>query len=280
MRRRADAGSGGVWSRLSGAVRTAERCDRVCRAPPLAAADRVLVALERETRATPRAFFRGSLPIQRARLYASVGDLQRALDVLSLGPPNGGRGLNGEFLGWQAFLHSAVGDFDAALELACAAQETSRGLEASVLASLTRAVAAMRTGGSGDDAETYVAEAMTSGMCDPILIAVRAVPDVGRLIARQRKNADWLKAILTQSSDMSLASLIGLGVPRTARPKQGLTAREAEVHELLAQGLTNEEIAKLLHISLSTTKVHVKHIYDKLGVRSRLEAARALRGEV
>jgi DNA-binding NarL/FixJ family response regulator len=52
------------------------------------------------------------------------------------------------------------------------------------------------------------------------------------------------------------------------------------VHELLAQGMTNDEIAKLLYISLSTTKVHVKHIYEKLGVRSRLEAARALRGDV
>ena len=51
------------------------------------------------------------------------------------------------------------------------------------------------------------------------------------------------------------------------------------MHELLAQGLTNEEIAKLLYISLSTTKVHVKHIFQKLGVRSRFEAARALRDE-
>ncbi len=70
------------------------------------------------------------------------------------------------------------------------------------------------------------------------------------------------------------------GSPGAAKPKAELTPREAEVHELLAQGLTNEEIAKLLYISLSTTKVHVKHIYDKLGVRSRLEAARALREDV
>jgi DNA-binding NarL/FixJ family response regulator len=63
-------------------------------------------------------------------------------------------------------------------------------------------------------------------------------------------------------------------------PKQALTPREREVHELLAQGLTNEEIANALYISHSTTKVHVKHIYDKLGVRSRLEAARALSSDV
>jgi DNA-binding NarL/FixJ family response regulator len=82
------------------------------------------------------------------------------------------------------------------------------------------------------------------------------------------------------SSDTSLAASIGLRVPRPAKPKQKLTPRESEVHELLSQGLTNEEIAKLLYISLSTTKVHVKHIYEKLSVRSRLEAARALREDV
>lgn len=69
-------------------------------------------------------------------------------------------------------------------------------------------------------------------------------------------------------------------MPRAAKTRAALSPRESEVHELLAQGLTNEEIAKQLYISLSTTKVHVKHIYDKLGVRSRLEAARALRDDV
>jgi DNA-binding NarL/FixJ family response regulator len=69
-------------------------------------------------------------------------------------------------------------------------------------------------------------------------------------------------------------------MPRAARRTAELTPRESEVHDLLAQGLTNEAIAKRLYISLSTTKVHVKHIYEKRGVRSRLEAARALRDDI
>jgi two-component system nitrate/nitrite response regulator NarL len=71
-----------------------------------------------------------------------------------------------------------------------------------------------------------------------------------------------------------------LHIPREAKERTRLSPRETEVHELLAHGLTNEEISKLLYISLSTTKVHVKHIFEKLGVRSRLEAARALRGDI
>ena len=245
-----------------------------------AAADRLLRALERETREEPGAYFSGHLSIQRARLYASVGDLRRAQDVLALGPaPNGSRGLSGEFLGWQALLHSASGEFDAALELASEAQKASRGFEVAALSSVTKAVIAL----SGEGAESWescIAAAIATGAWDPILIAVRAVGDLGRQIAEQRSTANWLRRILVQSSDASLAALIGLRVPRSAKPKQKLTPRETEVHELLANGLTNEEIANSLYISVSTTKVHVKHIYDKLGVRSRLEAARALRGDV
>jgi LuxR family transcriptional regulator, maltose regulon positive regulatory protein len=242
-----------------------------------AAADRLLRALERETRDEPGGFFRGNVPIQRARLYASVGDLRRARDVLALGPaPKATRTLHGEFLGWQGLLYAAAGQHDIASELASEAQATSRGLEVTSLSSLTKAICVL-----GDErADAYVESALATEIWDPILIAVRAVNDLGRQMATHRRTADWLRQILSQSADASLARLIGLQIPRSAKPPQKLSPRESEVHELIANGLTNEEIAKVLFISLSTTKVHVKHIYEKLGVRSRLEAARALRADV
>jgi LuxR family transcriptional regulator, maltose regulon positive regulatory protein len=244
-------------------------------------ADRALGVLERETREEPGStYFHGNLPIQRARLYASVGDLGRALDALALGPvANGSRGLRGELLAWQGLLRAASGEVGIAEGLACAAREISRSLEVNALVSVTRAIAAL-VNRPPDHGRAFVADAIATEAWDPILIAVRAVPDLGRHIAQEREAADWLRRILARSSDRSLAALIGLPIPRAAMPKQNLTPRETEVHELLAQGLTNEEIAASLYISLSTTKVHVKHIYDKLGVRSRLEAARALRGDV
>jgi DNA-binding NarL/FixJ family response regulator len=55
-----------------------------------------------------------------------------------------------------------------------------------------------------------------------------------------------------------------------------LSHREREVYELLAQGRSNRDIARTLFISESTTKVHVRHIFEKLGVRSRAEAASAM----
>ena len=59
---------------------------------------------------------------------------------------------------------------------------------------------------------------------------------------------------------------------RRERPA-GLTAREAEVLQLLAQGISNKEIADRLVISRSTAGKHVEHIYEKLGVSSRAAAS-------
>ena len=52
-----------------------------------------------------------------------------------------------------------------------------------------------------------------------------------------------------------------------------LTERETDVLRLLAQGKSNKEISETLHIAEQTTKTHVSHILDKLGLPSRTQAA-------
>ena len=51
-----------------------------------------------------------------------------------------------------------------------------------------------------------------------------------------------------------------------------LSAREVEILELLSEGKVSKEIAEGLSISYHTVRVHLKHIYEKLHVRSRSEA--------
>jgi DNA-binding CsgD family transcriptional regulator len=55
-------------------------------------------------------------------------------------------------------------------------------------------------------------------------------------------------------------------------PAEPLTRRELEVLELVAEGLTNREIAQRLTITPGTAKVHISNIYSKLGVNRRVQA--------
>jgi DNA-binding NarL/FixJ family response regulator len=62
------------------------------------------------------------------------------------------------------------------------------------------------------------------------------------------------------------------GAPEPA-PETELTPREMEVLRLVAQGLSNHQIAHQLHLSQRTVEAHLTHIYTKLNVSSRTEAA-------
>ena len=56
-----------------------------------------------------------------------------------------------------------------------------------------------------------------------------------------------------------------------------LTAQEERVLQGLSAGLSNQEIASNLIVSINTVKYHVKHLYQKLGVSNRLQASEAAR---
>jgi len=58
-----------------------------------------------------------------------------------------------------------------------------------------------------------------------------------------------------------------------AAEMEGLSPREREILELLAQGFPNKEIAQRLGVNDGTVRWHLRHVYDKLHVRSRTEAA-------
>lgn len=54
---------------------------------------------------------------------------------------------------------------------------------------------------------------------------------------------------------------------------RNLTERELHVLFYLAKGLTNDEIANILHISVHTVKAHLEAVYEKLVVKNRIQAA-------
>jgi DNA-binding CsgD family transcriptional regulator len=64
--------------------------------------------------------------------------------------------------------------------------------------------------------------------------------------------------------------------PVAVSAADGLTQREREVALLVADGLRSREVAERLGIASQTVKSHLKTIFDKLGVRNRVELARRL----
>ena len=61
------------------------------------------------------------------------------------------------------------------------------------------------------------------------------------------------------------------------RRRNTLTPREVEVARLATQGRRNAEIANELHISVLTVETHLKHIFAKLKIHSRIELATMIR---
>jgi DNA-binding CsgD family transcriptional regulator/tetratricopeptide (TPR) repeat protein len=108
-------------------------------------------------------------------------------------------------------------------------------------------------------------------------VALGALPTVARIEALAHRARITLDATLTQGrghrADGNGRRPAKHLVARLPQPIERLTPREREVLALLAGGRTNREIAAALFISDKTASVHVMHIKEKLGTRTRVEAA-------
>lgn len=64
----------------------------------------------------------------------------------------------------------------------------------------------------------------------------------------------------------------GFAVNERALTQLGLSTRELEVLQLMAEGLSNQEIAACLFVSLNTIKTHSSKLFEKMDVRRRTQA--------
>jgi DNA-binding CsgD family transcriptional regulator len=164
--------------------------------------------------------------------------------------------------------------------LALRALEWSTRVEGYAPALLARAIVALDAPDSSPQAALALFDlAFSTRHFDSIVIAFRARPDLAKLVATQEEFRNQITSLLIGSADEAVARGAGLRIPRSMRRAIGLSPRELDVYELMVQGLTNREIARNLFISESTTKVHVRHILEKLGARSRVEAVHTWRPE-
>jgi DNA-binding CsgD family transcriptional regulator len=127
-------------------------------------------------------------------------------------------------------------------------------------AHLTSALAACRSMGS----EPY--EAMTRFHLGRLLLARRGPGDT-------RTAEEHLDAARATARRLGMAPLAASAIAarRTSRP--ALSAREAQVAALVAEGLSNRQIAARLKLSERTAENHVAHILTKLALDSRVRIA-------
>jgi DNA-binding NarL/FixJ family response regulator len=120
------------------------------------------------------------------------------------------------------------------------------------------------------DMNEYVYEAMKSGASGFLLKDVKP-----------EQLADAVRTVAAGDALLAPAITRRLIEEFTRRPPPGssappeletLTERELEVLKLIAKGLSNEEIAKELFVSMATVKTHITHILMKLDLRDRVQA--------
>jgi ATP/maltotriose-dependent transcriptional regulator MalT len=184
------------------------------------------------------------------------------------------RSLYGELRAAYAVALAGVGELDRAKEYATSAESLSRAVEIAGSTPAALAIIALRRKddeGAARHARRALISVTRCGMIETFVSAYRGCPELILRLLPSLDLQEELTHVLTTAGDASLT-------PRPAPQGSVLTLspREREVLSLVARGMSNGAIAEYLFISDVTVKVHVRHIFDKLGVRSRAEAA--LRG--
>jgi DNA-binding CsgD family transcriptional regulator len=217
-------------------------------------------------------FIQSNVRLKSARIAMAVGDLERATAILASyrDDMTARPAFRGEVLGYRAIIAATQGDLDTVSSCLDRRDGLFGFVETRALSDVAKAISALR---SMRDPLVSLRPIVAAGELDAVVIGYRACPElVSAAVGTDLEGS--LTDLLVSSHDFDIARAAGLRIPREAMPRQHLSAREKEVYELLAQGLSNHQIAKTLFISQSTTKVHVRHIFEKLGVHSRAEAAR------
>jgi len=204
------------------------------------------------------------------RVLAQQGRYDTALELDTAEPRTALLASLSEFRCSRSLVLACTGRTAEALALIDESRSVSHAVEPVVLIPAVEAICALKTRAPDaiDRVITLDTTAFSIGAVDLLVVAYRACPELFTVLLRVGER-DRLRDLLRRVGDTDLARAIGQPVLTDADPRARLSPREREVFELLREGLTNRQIARLLFIEESTVKVHAHHIYDKLGTRSR-----------
>jgi LuxR family transcriptional regulator, maltose regulon positive regulatory protein len=239
-------------------------------------AKQVIEWLEHEAKTAQDIFLELESKLLRSRLLIVQGLAGPGADVLRKSPPRFPfEGERGEYLATRGLALACASHPKEAIRLVDEAELIASTVEVRTLVPCTRAVVALLEGHTSriDLAIEAFHISRELGAFDCFVIAYRGYPELLAAATRDTRAEEALNELIDRAHDWPLARKAGMTRPRGEPSGAVLTPREIEVLNLIAQGLTNRAIAEALFISHATAKVHVLHILEKLGVRSRTEAA-------
>ncbi len=120
------------------------------------------------------------------------------------------------------------------------------------------------------DSEEDVSAALRAGVRGYLLKDMEPEAVIDSIVRAARG-----EMVVAAAMTMKLANILQSGPKISVKAElvASLTDREREVLDHVARGQSNKVIAQALNISHNTVKLHVRHIMDKLNLRSRVEAA-------
>jgi LuxR family maltose regulon positive regulatory protein len=238
---------------------------------------------EAETQATPGEDVHIAMyaAASRARLAISLGRFKDALvHAGKSGARTGSDATRAELAAYRALAHACTGNNEATIaEMDEVRAIQGSTVEAEIVITAAEAVRLLKNGQSRSSAvPELVRMIVDTGVVDGFVTAARAYPELLITVLRGRAStAAWIPDVLRRSNDFKLANLAGFDLPGPSSGEVAkLTAREVEVGRLVARGYRNQEIGAELFISEATVKVHIRHIREKVGGRSRTQLASRL----
>ena len=129
------------------------------------------------------------------------------------------------------------------------------------------------------DDDQWASEALNAG-ARGILAKSAHAEDMIRAVRSVREGQIWARRRVMAARIDYLAGIAAARQVNDAAGTPRLSIREIEVFRHAASGLRNKELADRLAISEATVKVHLTHIFQKLGVQGRAELAAAYHGVV
>ena len=125
------------------------------------------------------------------------------------------------------------------------------------------------------DSERDMLEALARGAAGYLTKDLSPRRCCGRCAAP--RGASWRCRAASRRGPCATSSRLRARVARCSGALEGLSPRENDVLRMLADGLTDKEIAAALYISPRTVETHVSNVLHKLNVRKRAEAAQRYR---